>query len=152
MRCRFILTCGGLQSDRLAQLTGCSREPRIVPFRGEYLLLNPQKTHLVRGNIYPVHQNTLARDCVVSNEKRYFSASPGSRSSIPVPGRPLHAADGRLRLAGTQCRPGFKTRRISVPALSLLPCLFICRSIFRKINFISCCIILPIDGVTLFTS
>ena len=54
VRCRYVLTCGGLQSDRLAELSGCSREPRIVPFRGEYLLLNPKKTHLVKGNIYPV--------------------------------------------------------------------------------------------------
>ena len=52
--CRYVLTCGGLQSDRLAELSGCSREPRIVPFRGEYLLLNPEKTYLVKGNIYPV--------------------------------------------------------------------------------------------------
>lgn len=54
VRCRYVLTCGGLQSDRLAELSGCSREPRIVPFRGEYLLLNPAKSHLVKGNIYPV--------------------------------------------------------------------------------------------------
>ncbi len=55
VRCRYVLTCGGLQSDRLAELSGCSREPRIVPFRGEYLLLNPKKNHLVKGNIYPVN-------------------------------------------------------------------------------------------------
>jgi len=54
VRCRYVLGCAGLQSDRLAELSGCPREPRIVPFRGEYLLLNPQKAHLVRGNIYPV--------------------------------------------------------------------------------------------------
>lgn len=55
VRCRYVLGCAGLQSDRLAELSGCPREPRIVPFRGEYLLLNPQKAHLVRGNIYPVN-------------------------------------------------------------------------------------------------
>ncbi|KAF2367717.1 FAD dependent oxidoreductase [Trinorchestia longiramus] len=52
--CRYVLTCGGLQSDRLAKLTGCSSEPRILPFRGEYLLLRPEKKHLVPTNIYPV--------------------------------------------------------------------------------------------------
>lgn len=51
---RYVLTCGGLQSDRLAQMSGCSNVPKIVPFRGEYLLLNPAKAHLIRGNIYPV--------------------------------------------------------------------------------------------------
>lgn len=49
-----MVTCGGLQSDRLAQMSGCSSEPKIVPFRGEYLLLSPEKSHMVKGNIYPV--------------------------------------------------------------------------------------------------
>lgn len=51
---KYVLTCGGLQSDILAKLTGCSADPKIVPFRGEYLLLNPDKNYLVKGNIYPV--------------------------------------------------------------------------------------------------
>ena len=38
--CKYILTCAGLFSDRVAALTDCSSEPKIVPFRGEYLLLN----------------------------------------------------------------------------------------------------------------
>lgn len=54
VRCRYVLTCGGLYSDRLSQISGCSREPRIVPFRGDYLVLKPEKHYLVRGNIYPV--------------------------------------------------------------------------------------------------
>lgn len=49
-----VLTCGGLQSDKLAEKTGCSRVPRIIPFRGEYLLLSKEKCHMVKGNIYPV--------------------------------------------------------------------------------------------------
>ena len=54
IRTRNVLTCGGLQSDLLAEMTGCSRDPRILPFRGEYLLLAPEKCHMVKGNIYPV--------------------------------------------------------------------------------------------------
>ncbi|XP_054893976.1 L-2-hydroxyglutarate dehydrogenase, mitochondrial [Poeciliopsis prolifica] len=54
VRCRYVLTCGGLYSDRLSQISGCSTEPRIVPFRGDYLVLKPEKHYLVRGNIYPV--------------------------------------------------------------------------------------------------
>nr|XP_015824682.2 L-2-hydroxyglutarate dehydrogenase, mitochondrial [Nothobranchius furzeri] len=54
VRCRYVLTCGGLYSDRLSQISGCSREPRIVPFRGDYLVLKPEKRYLVKGNIYPV--------------------------------------------------------------------------------------------------
>ncbi|XP_028396074.1 L-2-hydroxyglutarate dehydrogenase, mitochondrial-like isoform X2 [Dendronephthya gigantea] len=57
---RYAVTCGGLYSDRLAKLSGCNREPRVVPFRGEYLKLSPENgKHLVRGNIYPVPDPTL---------------------------------------------------------------------------------------------
>ncbi|XP_043821106.1 L-2-hydroxyglutarate dehydrogenase, mitochondrial [Dromiciops gliroides] len=54
VRGRFVVTCAGLHSDRVAQLSGCSPEPGIVPFRGDYLLLRPERAHLVKGNIYPV--------------------------------------------------------------------------------------------------
>ncbi|KAK6019567.1 FAD dependent oxidoreductase [Ostertagia ostertagi] len=49
-----LVTCTGLHSDRVAQLTGCSPNPKIIPFRGEYLYLKPEKRYLCRGNIYPV--------------------------------------------------------------------------------------------------
>lgn len=51
---KYIFTCAGLQADKIANLTGNKNPPKIVPFRGEYLLLNPSKTHMVKGNIYPV--------------------------------------------------------------------------------------------------
>ena len=46
--------CAGLWSDRLAALAGAGPDPRIVPFRGAYLQLRPQRRDLVRGLIYPV--------------------------------------------------------------------------------------------------
>ena len=60
VRCRYVLTCGGLYSDRLSQISGCSPEPRIVPFRGDYLVLKPEKHYLVKGNIYPVSTECLS--------------------------------------------------------------------------------------------
>ena len=54
VRCRHAIVCGGLQSDQLARASGGDPDPRIVPFRGEYLVLKPGKRHLVKGNIYPV--------------------------------------------------------------------------------------------------
>lgn len=54
IKAKYVLTCCGLYSDKVAILTGCPEEPRIVPFRGEYLLLNPARNYLVKGNIYPV--------------------------------------------------------------------------------------------------
>ncbi|MEU4659353.1 L-2-hydroxyglutarate oxidase [Streptomyces sp. NPDC023723] len=49
-----LILCAGLQSDTVAKLAQDKREPRIIPFRGEYMLLKPDRTHLVRGLIYPV--------------------------------------------------------------------------------------------------
>jgi 2-hydroxyglutarate dehydrogenase len=46
--------CAGLWSDRLAVLAGAGPDPRIVPFRGAYRRLRPQREALVRGLIYPV--------------------------------------------------------------------------------------------------
>lgn len=51
---KYVITCGGLMSDRLAKMTGGQSDPKIVPFRGDYLILKPDKRDLVRGNIYPV--------------------------------------------------------------------------------------------------
>ncbi|MER5438407.1 L-2-hydroxyglutarate oxidase [Streptomyces sp. NPDC002790] len=49
-----LVLCAGLQSDTVARLADDGQEPRIVPFRGEYMLLKPEKRDLVRGLIYPV--------------------------------------------------------------------------------------------------
>lgn len=51
---KYVFTCAGLQSDKLAVMTKSPREPQIIPFRGEYLTLHPSKSHMVKGNIYPV--------------------------------------------------------------------------------------------------
>jgi len=52
--CDFLITCAGLHSDRVAALAGQKRTVRIVPFRGEYYLLRPERQFLVRNLIYPV--------------------------------------------------------------------------------------------------
>ncbi|WP_334170217.1 L-2-hydroxyglutarate oxidase [Sinomonas sp.] len=49
-----LIVCAGLQSDLLARMVGASPSPRILPFRGEYWALAPERTGLVRGMIYPV--------------------------------------------------------------------------------------------------
>lgn len=49
-----LVICAGLQSDQLASAAGDDAEPAIVPFRGEYYSLVPERTSLVRGLIYPV--------------------------------------------------------------------------------------------------
>jgi L-2-hydroxyglutarate oxidase LhgO len=54
VRARRVVACAGLQADRVARLSGGSPTPRIVPFRGDYYVLRPERRHLVRNLIYPV--------------------------------------------------------------------------------------------------
>jgi len=56
-----MITCGGLQSDILAKKSGCNPHPKIVPFRGDYLVLKPEKSNMVNGNIYPVKDFDVAK-------------------------------------------------------------------------------------------
>jgi (S)-2-hydroxyglutarate dehydrogenase len=51
---RSVVACAGSFSDRLAQTSGAPADPRVVPFRGAYLKLRPERRHLVRALIYPV--------------------------------------------------------------------------------------------------
>jgi len=55
----YVVTCGGLHSDRLVSLSGLRPQSRIVPFRGEYFHLRREATHLVRHLIYPVPDPTF---------------------------------------------------------------------------------------------
>jgi 2-hydroxyglutarate dehydrogenase len=56
---RQAVFCAGLWSDRLAVNAGAPRDPRIVPFRGAYLRLRPERRSLVRSLIYPVPDPAL---------------------------------------------------------------------------------------------
>ncbi len=50
----YVITCGGLQADKLSQMSGKKAEMRILPFRGDYYVLRPEKRQMVRALIYPV--------------------------------------------------------------------------------------------------
>ena len=50
----FIVNCAGLHCDRVSELAGEKRKVRIVPFRGEYYKVKPDRQSLVRNLIYPV--------------------------------------------------------------------------------------------------
>jgi (S)-2-hydroxyglutarate dehydrogenase len=58
-RARFAVFCAGAGSDKLAVAAGAPADPRIVPFRGAYLYLRPDKRPLVRSMIYPVPDPAL---------------------------------------------------------------------------------------------
>ena len=51
---RNLITCAGLQSDRIARMSGAPETMRVIPFRGDYCALRPHARRLVRGLLYPV--------------------------------------------------------------------------------------------------
>jgi L-2-hydroxyglutarate oxidase len=51
---KFVINCAGLYSDRIAKLGKVDPKAKIVPFRGEYYELRPEKRDLVKHLIYPV--------------------------------------------------------------------------------------------------
>lgn len=54
-----LINCAGLHADRIARLAGLTPRTKIVPFRGEYYELRPERRDLVRGLIYPVPDPAL---------------------------------------------------------------------------------------------
>ncbi|MHC4947138.1 MAG: L-2-hydroxyglutarate oxidase [Planctomycetota bacterium] len=59
VRCRRLVTCAGLQADRVARRCGADPGVRLVPFRGEYGALRPEARSLVRHLVYPVPDPSL---------------------------------------------------------------------------------------------
>ncbi|WP_436493129.1 L-2-hydroxyglutarate oxidase [Actinokineospora sp. HUAS TT18] len=59
LRADALVNCAGLHSDRIARMAGLTPKAKIVPFRGEYYELKPERAHLVRGLIYPVPDASL---------------------------------------------------------------------------------------------
>jgi len=54
LSCKSLISCGGLQADRIARACGVEPGLQIVPFRGEYYELTPERRSLVKNLIYPV--------------------------------------------------------------------------------------------------
>jgi len=59
LRARFAVFCAGGWSDRLAVAAGGDPDPRIVPFRGAWLRLKPERRELVNALVYPVPDPAL---------------------------------------------------------------------------------------------
>jgi len=54
VQARWLVNCAGLYSDVVARMAGAPTDVQIVPFRGEYYMLRPERRSLVRTLIYPV--------------------------------------------------------------------------------------------------
>jgi len=51
---RWLINCAGLYADVIARMAGAAPDVQIVPFRGEYYMIRPERRHLVKTLIYPV--------------------------------------------------------------------------------------------------
>jgi L-2-hydroxyglutarate oxidase len=51
---KMMVNCAGLYCDKVAEMAGEKMDTRIIPFRGEYFMLKPEKRYLVKNLIYPV--------------------------------------------------------------------------------------------------
>ena len=91
----FVINCAGLHSDRVSELAGERREVRIVPFRGEYYKIRPERQSLVT-------QPDLS--C--------------PRPQVSVSGRAFHAPDSRRHRSRPQRRAGLCPRRLPQNATS----------------------------------
>ena len=91
---QYVVTCAGLQSDRVAKLSGPEVEPKIVPFRGEYFELKPE------AELFVPHFDL-----------------PRARSKFSIFRRAFHAADSWRSGVRTQCRVGVCAGRLSKDAI-----------------------------------
>ena len=53
-RASYVINCAGLYSDAITRMAGCKTDLEIIPFRGEYYEVKPERRSLVRNPIYPV--------------------------------------------------------------------------------------------------
>ncbi|HEV8438738.1 MAG TPA: L-2-hydroxyglutarate oxidase [Methylomirabilota bacterium] len=108
LHARHLINCAGLYSDRVAELMGIRPEVQIIPFRGEYYMLRPERRSLVRNLIYPVPDpefpflgvhftRTVHGDVEAGPNAVLAFAREGYRLGTIRPGE----------LLGTLCYPGF---------------------------------------------
>jgi L-2-hydroxyglutarate oxidase len=137
----FLVNCAGLHADEVARRMGLRPPVRIVPFRGEYYLLRPERRGLVRGLVYPVpdprfpflgvHFTRTVHGDVEAGPNAVLALSREGYSRWRVRPRELAetiAYPGFLRLASRYWRTGlaeyrrsFSTRRFVASLGRLVP-------------------------------
>jgi L-2-hydroxyglutarate oxidase LhgO len=104
-----LVLCAGLHSDRLARLAGDEPEPRIVPFRGEYYRLRPEREQLVRGLLYPVPDPAYPFLGVHFTRRVGGGVDVGPNAVLAFAREGYRRRDVRLRdVADTLVSPGFR--------------------------------------------
>ena len=105
---RFLLTCGGLHADRLAAMAGEPTPLRIIPFRGEYYELVPDRCGLIRSMVYPVPDPSLPFLGVHFTRSITGGVHAGPNAVLAFAREGYRKRDVNLRdLAGMVASPGF---------------------------------------------
>jgi L-2-hydroxyglutarate oxidase len=123
-----VVLCAGLQADRLGRRVDGQADPRIVPFRGEYLRVTGPKRDLVRGMVYPVPDPRypflgvhftrrvdgsleIGPNAVLALDREGYGVRPGLRLADAAA---TLAHPGFWRMAGTHWRTGAREVRGSL--------------------------------------
>jgi L-2-hydroxyglutarate oxidase len=105
---RMLINCAGLHSDRVARLGGVEPQAKIVPFRGEYYELKPERRHLVRSLIYPVPNPAFPFLGVHFTRMIDGRVHAGPNAVLSFKREGYHKTDFNLRdFAEVMCFPGF---------------------------------------------
>ncbi len=115
---RFVVTCGGLHSDRLVRAAGWKPKAKIVPFRGEYYTLKPERQQLVRNLIYPVPDPRFPFLGVHLTRLIHGGIEAGPNAILAFAREGYGWTTIKVRdLAETLCFPGFWKFLAAYPAL-----------------------------------
>jgi L-2-hydroxyglutarate oxidase len=107
--CRSLISCAGLQSDRVAAMTDAAGDEQIVPFRGDYYTLKPEVRHLVRGLLYPVPDPRFPFLGVHFGRTMEGEVRAGPNAVLAFAREGYRRTDVSLAdLAGTLAFPGFR--------------------------------------------
>jgi len=103
-----LINCAGLFSDRIARMAGDDPQVMIVPFRGEYYHLIPERSSLVRALIYPVPDPRFPFLGVHFTRRVSGSVDAGPNAVLAFRREGYRRTDFNLRdLASSLAFPGF---------------------------------------------
>ena len=104
----YLINCAGLFSDRISRMAGEEPDVMIVPFRGEYYDLVPERSSLVRGLIYPVPDPRFPFLGVHFTRRTSGSVSAGPNAVLALRREGYRRTDFNLRdMASSVMFPGF---------------------------------------------
>lgn len=119
VRATRVIACAGAGSDRLAEASGAPAEPRIVPFRGSYLHVRPERADLVKAMIYPVPDPALPFLGVHLTPTTGGGLSIGP-TALPVPSVRALSWPGTARMAWQHRRAVCSELRMAASRRALL--------------------------------